>query len=79
MENHHRNSEFSHEEWWIFPWFFVCLPEGNYWCSMDVAGPIFPRSVAKSQTGKLIGPASGAVAGVCGECEGWTDIKYVND
>ena len=28
FENGHRNSEFSHEKWWIFPEFFVCLPEG---------------------------------------------------
>jgi hypothetical protein len=27
MENHHRNREFSHEKWWIFPSFFVRLPE----------------------------------------------------
>ena len=23
MEHHHRNSEFSHDKWWIFPYFFV--------------------------------------------------------
>jgi len=29
MENHHRNRDFSHEKWWIFPYFFVCSPEGQ--------------------------------------------------
>ena len=29
MENHHWNSEFTHEKWWIFPSFFVSLPEGK--------------------------------------------------
>ena len=28
--NGHRNSEFSDSEWWIFPSFFVKLPEDNY-------------------------------------------------
>ena len=27
IEHCHRNSEFSHWKWWIFPWFFVCLPD----------------------------------------------------
>jgi len=27
IENGH--SGFSHEKWWIFPSFFVCLPQGN--------------------------------------------------
>ena len=30
IENHHRNSEFSHEKWWIFPVRYVKLPEGNH-------------------------------------------------
>ena len=28
MENGHRNSGFSHEKWWIFPWQNVSSPEG---------------------------------------------------
>ena len=29
METGHRNSGFSHEKWWIFPWQNVSSPEGN--------------------------------------------------
>ena len=29
IENGHRNSRFSHEKWWIFPWQNVSSPEGN--------------------------------------------------
>ena len=28
IENGHRNSGFSHEKWWIFPWQNVSSPEG---------------------------------------------------
>ena len=28
----HRNSGFSHEKWWIFPWLFVCSAEGIDGC-----------------------------------------------
>ena len=29
MENGHRNSGFSYEKWWIFPWQNVSSPEGS--------------------------------------------------
>ena len=29
IEHGHRNSGFTHWKWWIFPLFFVCLPEGT--------------------------------------------------
>ena len=33
MENGHRNSGFSHEKWWIFPWQNVSSPEGKPYLS----------------------------------------------
>ena len=29
IQHGHRNSEFSHEQWWIFPLFCERLPEGT--------------------------------------------------
>ena len=38
MENGHRNSGFSHEQWWIFPLLFVCSPEGNEYDRVEFFG-----------------------------------------
>ena len=46
MENGHRNSEFSHEKWWIFPWLFLKSSQPNMFSPDDVtaSSPQMPDS-----------------------------------
>ena len=78
MENGHRNSGFSHEKWWIFPWQNVSSPEGTCKCHrMNIVETQLSAWLFRAAASCIVPAPSGEMSRFCVVCDDIYIYTYI--